>query len=91
MDEVSRPVPRRTVEGMPDGYPEWLAEIAGRVRSTQFRLARGANAETIRLYWSIGRDILDRRDQQGWGTKVIERLSFDLQGEFPGRDSRSPT
>lgn len=46
---------------------------------------KGANAEMIRLYWSIGQDIMERRDRQGWGSKVIQRLSVDLQREFPGR------
>lgn len=77
------------MEVTPEGYEEWLADIATRVRSTQFRIARGANAESIRLYWSIGRDIIERRDRQGWGAKVIERLSSDLQHEFPGRQGFS--
>jgi len=47
------------------------------------------NVETIRLYWSIGQDILDRRQRLGWGSKVIERLSVDLQREFPGRQGFS--
>lgn len=85
MADLSNRIPPRTMEEMPEGYDRWLADIAARVRSTQFRIARGANAETIRLYWSIGRDILDRRNRQGWGAKAIERLSADLQREFPGR------
>lgn len=89
MDELSHRMPPRIVEASPHGYPEWLAEIADRVRSTQFRIARGANAETIRLYWSIGRDIMDRRERLGWGSKVIERLASDLQREFPGRQGFS--
>ena len=31
----------------------------------------------------IGRDILARQAQQGWGAKVIERLSYDLRTTFP--------
>lgn len=89
MGELPDRIPPRSVEEMPDGYEQWLADIAARVRSTQFRIARGSNAETIRLYWSIGRDILDRRERQGWGAKVIERLSRDLQREFPGRQGFS--
>lgn len=89
MGELSNRIPPRSVEETPEGYEEWLADIAARVRSTQFRIARGANAETIRLYWSIGRDILERRERQGWGAKVIERLSSDLQREFPGRQGFS--
>ena len=67
----------------PDGYADLLAELKGRVRATQFRAARAANTEVLRLYWSIGRDILDRQEVAGWGAKVVTRLAADLQREFP--------
>lgn len=35
------------------------------------------------LYWQIGRDILSRQAEQGWGAKVIERLAHDLRAAFP--------
>ena len=35
------------------------------------------------LYWQIGQNILQRQNQQGWGAKVIDRLSKDLSAEFP--------
>lgn len=34
--------------------------------------------------------ILDRQRTKGWGTRVIERLSRDLQAEFPGQQGFSP-
>jgi hypothetical protein len=45
----------------------------------------------IRLYWSVGKDLIDRRDELGWGAKVVERLSRDLQREFPGEGGWSVT
>ncbi|WP_426624275.1 DUF1016 N-terminal domain-containing protein [Leifsonia sp. McL0607] len=68
-----------------------MEELKARVRTTQFRAARAANAEVIHLYWSIGRDILDRQERQGWGAKVIKRLSVDLRAEFPGQSGWSET
>ena len=47
------------------------------------RAVLAANAELTRLYWQIGRDILDRQAMQGWGAKVIERLANDLRDAFP--------
>ena len=44
----------------------------------------------LRLYWSIGRDILERQKTAGWGAKVIARLSADLQREVPGQKGFSP-
>ncbi len=46
------------------------------------RAARAANSELLALYWSIGRDILDRQEQAGWGSRVIDRLAADLRAEF---------
>ncbi|MBW0253992.1 hypothetical protein J5O08_07975 [Cellulomonas sp. PS-H5] len=37
----------------------------------------------MRLYWSIGHDILDRQEVRGWGSRVVERLAADLEREFP--------
>ncbi|WP_051028418.1 PDDEXK nuclease domain-containing protein [Cellulosimicrobium cellulans] len=67
----------------PVGYAELLAELKARVRATQFRAARAANTEVLRLYWSVGRDILDRQRAAGWGSKVVTSLAADLQREFP--------
>jgi len=47
------------------------------------RAARAANSELLGLYWSVGRDILERQGQAGWGSRVIDRLATDLRAEFP--------
>ncbi|MFT4188370.1 MAG: PDDEXK nuclease domain-containing protein [Aeromicrobium sp.] len=57
-----------------------------RVQQTQQRAALAVNAELIRLYWQIGRDILHRQERQGWGAKVIDRLSHDLGEEAMERE-----
>lgn len=82
---------RQADEGVPEGYGEWLSEVKARVRATRFRTARAANADMIRLYWSVGKDLIDRRAALGWGAKVVERLSRDLQREFPGEGGWSVT
>jgi hypothetical protein len=33
--------------------------------------------------WGIGKEILSRQTEEGWGTKVVERLPHDLHVEFP--------
>lgn len=76
---------------LPDGYADLLRDLKARVRNTQFRAVRAANAEVIHLYWSIGRDILDRQRSEGWGSKVIARLAGDLRREFPDQRGWSAT
>jgi predicted nuclease of restriction endonuclease-like (RecB) superfamily len=67
----------------PDGYSEWLKELKARIRSAQQKAVLVANNEMLVLYWQIGRDILQRQRAQGWGAKVVDRLSADLRREFP--------
>lgn len=37
----------------------------------------------IRLYWNIGDAILKKQQEEGWGTKVIDRISQDIKDMFP--------
>lgn len=67
----------------PAGYSEWLKDIKERIRSAQQRAVLAANSEMLALYWQIGRDILARQEEQGWGAKVVDRLAADLCREFP--------
>ncbi len=69
---------------IPAGYSELLGEIKCRIRSAQIKAALAVNSELIRLYWSIGRDIVQRQQRQKWGKSVVERLGADIQAAFPG-------
>ena len=64
-------------------YDSFLSGIKERIRTAQVKAVLAANAELILPYWEIGRDILANQDRQGWGAKVIDRLSADLQRDFP--------
>lgn len=44
----------------------------------------------VLLYWQIGREILVRQGQEGWGAKVVSRLAKDLKQEFPEMTGFSP-
>ena len=68
---------------LPADYAAWLAELKTRIHSAQQRASLAVNRELILLYWQIGRDILARQGNEGWGAKVVERLSRDLREAFP--------
>ncbi|HEY0675491.1 MAG TPA: PDDEXK nuclease domain-containing protein [Immundisolibacter sp.] len=74
----------------PEGYADWLANLKARIHGAQQRAALAVNRELVLLYWQIGRDILARQAEQGWGAKVIERLSQDLRAAFPEMKGFSP-
>ena len=46
---------------LPSGYPELLAELSTRIRSAQLRASFAVSRELVLLYWSIGREILERQ------------------------------
>jgi hypothetical protein len=75
---------------LPAGYPELLQDLKSRIRDAQLRASFAVSRELVLLYWSIGREILERQRAEGWGAKVIDRLSHDLQIEFPGVEGYSP-
>lgn len=60
-----------------------LDGLKAQIRTAQVRAALAVNRELILLYWHIGREILARQQEQGWGSKVVNRLSQDLKREFP--------
>lgn len=71
-------------QGLPKGYKKLLEDLKARVHSSQIKAAVKVNEELIRLYWEIGRAIVERQEKESWGTRVIERLARDLQKAFPG-------
>jgi len=66
-----------------DGYRDLLEDLKNQIRISQVRAATSVNQEMLLLYWYIGKEILARQREQGWGSKVLERLSQDLKREFP--------
>lgn len=75
---------------LPPGYPESLEGIKTRIRAARLKAALTASGELILLYWAIGKDIRERQGRQGWGAKVIDRLSLDLRREMPNTRGFSP-
>jgi predicted nuclease of restriction endonuclease-like (RecB) superfamily len=75
---------------MPDWYPELLASVAAHVSTGHRRAISAANTELLRAYWSIGKEILGRQHEEGWGARVIDRLSTDLKSRFPTAKGYSP-
>jgi len=69
---------------LPDeGYRDLLEDLKNQIRSSQMQAASSVNRAMLMLYWYIGKEILARQREQGWGSKVLNRLSQDLKREFP--------
>jgi predicted nuclease of restriction endonuclease-like (RecB) superfamily len=81
---------KKATDLLPKGYDELLRQLKERIRSARLRAGLAVNREMVLLYWQIGRDILRRQKQEGWGAKVIDRLAADLHGAFPDMTGLSP-
>lgn len=68
---------------VPADYLYLLQQLTEKIRTAQIRAALSVNHELVLLYWHIGREILLRQEQQGWGAKIIDQLAADLRREFP--------
>jgi len=71
-------------------YQDLLASLKSQIRTAQVRAALSVNRELVLLYWQIGREILARQQEQGWGAKVIDQLAKDLHQAFPDMQGFSP-
>lgn len=78
------------VASLPTWYPDLLASVAAQVRAGHRRAVAAANTELLAAYWAIGRAILDRQHEEGYGYRVIDRLSADLRERFPDARGYSP-
>ena len=86
---VMFPVPPPTFDAPPD-YAAWLTDLKARIRLERLRVVLASNAAMVLLYWDIGRSILDKQADQGWGSRIIDRLAADLREAFPDMRGFSP-
>jgi predicted nuclease of restriction endonuclease-like (RecB) superfamily len=73
------------IKKLPSNYPTFLAEVKQRIRASQYAALKSVNTELVSLYWELGRMIVERQEHDGWGAAVVDKLSDDLQAEFPGQ------
>ena len=74
-----------------NAYQLWFGELKSRLRSHQVKAAMNVNTEMLEFYWSLGRDLVQKKAETQWGTGVVEQLSLDLKDAFPGMKGFSTT
>jgi predicted nuclease of restriction endonuclease-like (RecB) superfamily len=71
------------MSNLPSNYFSLVIDLKERIRSARYKTSLVVNREMLLLYWEIGNTISEQQKTEGWGTKVIDRLSVDLRTEFP--------
>lgn len=64
-------------------YGNLLNDIKNRIRHAQVKAVFSANAEMIQMYFDIGKMILEKQQNEGWGSAVIPQLAKDIRNELP--------
>lgn len=59
-------------------YKALLDEIVKEIDQHRIKAAHELNTTQMQLYFSIGKTIVSRQEQEGWGKSVVERLAADL-------------
>ena len=74
-----------------ENYKKWISDISKRFRQSQLNAAVKVNDEMLKFYWSLGHDMVEKKDEYAWGSHFFEQISKDLKDELPYVKSFSPT
>ena len=88
-EEVIFPIAPNSSE-MSNTYLQFIEEIKSEIQQQRISVILNANATMICLYWNIGRAILQKQADEGWGAKVIDRIAADIRSAFPEMSGFSP-
>ena len=65
-------------------FKNFVLDIKKRILQGQYAALKSVNKELIGLYWDIGKSIVLRQEEHGWGKSIVKNLSEELQKEFVG-------
>lgn len=66
-----------------------VRSIGSDLAQTQVRIASSANADMLFHYWKVGTYILYLQEREGWGGKVVDKLSQAIRAEYPDKKGYS--
>lgn len=63
-------------------FKSFVEDVNQKIKAAQYKALQAVNKEQIALYWDIGRLIVERQEQYGWGKSIVENLAKELQADF---------
>lgn len=82
---------QESTNGFDKEYYDWISELSQRYRQSQIKAAVRVNSEMLRFYWSVGKDIEERKLDNKYGSHFYENLSHDLSLALNNRKGLAPT
>ena len=64
-------------------YQTFLKQIKEQIQISQAKALGSVNVEMTLLYYKVGKALHEKQVKEGWGAKVIDKLSIDLKNELP--------
>lgn len=64
-------------------YAQILQQAVAEIRTARTAIARQVNSATNAVYWNLGKLLVEKQLEEGYGSGVVKRLSVDLKTEFP--------
>lgn len=65
-------------------YKSFFTQVKEQIKSSQAKAVLSVNASLILCNWNLGKMIVEKQEENSWGSNVIEQLAKDLRAEFPG-------
>jgi predicted nuclease of restriction endonuclease-like (RecB) superfamily len=65
-----------------NAYKNFIQDIKQKIDTAKTKAIISVNTMMINLYFEIGKEIVNKQDNLGWGKSVVEQMSKDLVSEF---------
>ena len=73
----------KTISIIDNDYKQWVEALVVRYRQSQIKAAVKVNTEQLLFNLSLGKDIVERQEENKYGSKFYASLSRDLKEEIP--------
>jgi len=84
MSKQKKDITKKEFSVADENFASFVADIKRKILSSQYEALKSVNKELINLYWNIGKEIVAKQEQYGWGKSIVKNLSQELQKEFVG-------
>ena len=65
-------------------FNNFVKDIKQKILNSQYEALKRVNTQLIKLYFEVGKEIVKKQDEFGWGKSIVKELSDELKKEFVG-------
>ena len=65
-------------------YIQFISQLKQAILNSRYNAIKLVNKEQLLLYYEVGKLLNEKIINEGWGAKVLDNISTDLQLHFPG-------